>query len=98
MFTTIIYIIISAFIGYLLGRIGDYISDYWLNDPWSPHHWIYGVIIGAIAILFFQGTLELLILAFGVGVFISDLKDFWQLKFIGKDNKPINERKFWHIN
>ena len=35
---------------------------------------------------------------FGIGVFVSDLIDFWEMKFIGKDNKPINQRKFWHIN
>jgi len=95
----ILYLLVSAFVGYVIGRAGDYISDTWMNDPaWLPHHWIYGAILIIIAYFFPLAGWSGYIASFGVGVFISDLKDFWHFKFIGKDNKPINERRFWDIN
>ena len=95
----ILNLLLAAFLGYLLGRFGDYVSDYWLNDPaWLPHHWIYGAVLIMIGYFFPLAGWGVYAASFGVGVFISDLKDFWHLKFIGKDNKPINQRKFWDVN
>jgi len=96
---SIIIFLAVGFLGYVVGRIGDYISDTWMNDPaWSPHHWIYGLILVAVGSYFLYNIWGLVLISFGTGVFISDLKDFWELKVIGKDNKPIDQRKFWHIN
>jgi len=36
------------------------------------------------------------IFAFGLGHFVSDLKDFWELKFIGPDEE--GPTKFWGID
>lgn len=88
-----------TFLGYLLGRWGDYYLNFWLKDPsWAPHHWIYGFILVIIGIFYFKNNLGLPIISFGIGLFISDLKDFLDLKFIGPDNKNKNQRRFWHID
>lgn len=95
----IISFLVAGFLGYIAGRLGDYFNDVWLNDPsWTPHHWIYGFLLMAIALLFFKNSLELWIFAFGLGIFVSDLKDFLSFKLIGKENKIKGQRKFWHIN
>ena len=98
-FTDVAIMLLVAFFGYLVGRCGDYVSDYWLNDPaWAPHHWIYGLVLMIVGVFYLKSSLGLWAVFFGFGVFISDLKDFLDFKFIGKDNKPIDQRKFWHIN
>ena len=88
-----------AFVGYLIGRFSDYYLNFWVNDPaWAPHHWIYGALLILIN-LFFPGSLFWLSMTFfGIGLFISDLKDFLDLKIIGKDNKDKSTRRFWHID
>ena len=55
-----------AFIGYIIGRIGDYYAGHW--DFF--HHWIYGfifVIIGGFTNPYFC--------YFGIGLIISDMKE-----------------------
>lgn len=37
-----------------------------------------------------------MVLCFGVGLVISDLKDFWQLKFFSPDEE--GEKRFFHID
>ena len=87
-FLNILNVLAAAFLGYLLGRWGDNYLNFWLKDPaWAPHHWIYGAMLMVVALFFFKNNLELLIFYFGAGLLISDLKDFLDLKFIGKDNK-----------
>jgi hypothetical protein len=91
--------IAAAFLGYLLGRWGDYYLNFWLKDPnWTPHHWIYGLILMIVGLFLFKNNLGLWIFSFGLGLFVSDLKDFLNLKFIGKDGKEKSQRKFWHID
>ncbi len=97
--TNIIRPLLSAFLGYLIGRWGDNYLNFWLKDPaWAPHHWIYGLILMIIGFFFFKNNLELYIFFFGAGLFISDLKDFLDFKFIGKDNKKKENVRFWHID
>lgn len=96
MFTALILLI--AFAGYLLGRIGDYYLNPLLKDPaWAPHHWIYGVILMIIGLVTMENySIGLWLFSFGVGHFISDFNDFVDLKFIGSDNK--DKLKFWGID
>jgi ABC-type dipeptide/oligopeptide/nickel transport system permease subunit len=79
--------IIILFIGYLLGRIGDYYAGHW--DFF--HHWIYGVILIIPGILIHE-----YLIWFGIGLIISDLKDMLELKIFGPDEKEI--KRFWGID
>ncbi|MCX6723221.1 MAG: hypothetical protein NT094_04140 [Candidatus Staskawiczbacteria bacterium] len=91
--------LIAAFLGYLIGRFGDYHINFWIKDPpWLPHHWIYGLILIIIGIFCFKNNLQIWIFSFGAGLFVSDLKDFLDFKFFGSDGKTKETRKFWHID
>jgi hypothetical protein len=52
----------------------------------------------AVGLFFFKGNLEIWIFFLGLGFFVSDLKDFLDFKFYGKDNKNKSQRRFWHID
>ena len=96
---SIINFIVSAFLGYLIGRWGDHYFNFWIGDPsWLPHHWIYGLIIIIVGLFLFESNLGIWIFSFGIGLFISDLQDFSDLKFIGSDKKSKESRRFWHID
>lgn len=73
-----------AFIGYIIGRTGDYYAGHW--DFF--HHWIYGV--GLIILGLFT---HIYLTFFGIGLFISDIKDFYNFEVFGPDKKTI--KKFW---
>ena len=89
----------AAFLGYLVGRWADNYLNVWLNDPpWAPHHWIHGAILIIMGNFWFTYSLGLWIIFFGVGLFISDLKDFWNLKLFAPDGKTKETRRFWHID
>lgn len=89
----------AGFLGYVLGRFGDNYLNIWMGDPkWVPHHWIYGLLLMIIGFLFFNNNLELWTISFGLGLFISDLKDFWKMKIFAPDGKTKENRKFWHID
>lgn len=94
----IMIILSSAFLGYIIGRVGDYFLNPLLKDPaWAPHHWIYGVIIMIIGLIIMENhQAGLWLFSFGIGHFVSDLKDFIDLKFIGSDKK--DKVKFWGID
>jgi hypothetical protein len=95
----IINFLVAAFLGYLVGRWSDNYLNFWMKDPgWAPHHWIYGAILMIVGIFYFKNNLEIWIFSFGAGLFISDLKDFLDLKFFGADKKNKENRKFWHID
>lgn len=89
----LLIIFLLSFLGYLLGRFGHVYLNVWLRNPkFAPHHWIYGII------LIFLGLeySEILFASFGFGLFLSDLKDFLKLKFIGPDED--DKKKFWDID
>lgn len=94
----VIIILLSVFLGYLIGRVGDCYLNPWLKDPaWAPHHWIYGLIIMVIGLIIMENRqMGIWLFSFGLGHFISDLKDFIDLKFIGADNKL--KTKFWGVD
>lgn len=97
--TNIIIIFVATFLGYIIGRFGDYYLNFWLKDPsWAPHHWIYGLLLAIIGLLLLKNSLGLGTFFLGLGLFISDLKDFFDFKIIGADNKTKNTRKFWNID
>ena len=88
---TIIFILI-VFAGYALGRIGHIAGGHIK----SPHHWIYGLFLIIIGLVFFKDSLGFYIIASGFGLFISDLKDFFSLKFYGVDD--VGRKRFWGID
>jgi len=49
-----------------------------------------------IGIIYFHSGFGFPVFSFGVGHFISDLKDFLLFKFIGPDEE--GEKKFWGID
>ncbi len=91
-----------GFVGYVIGRWGDYYLNFWVGDrAWFnclPDHWIYGLILMILGLTLLKKDGGLYFFSFGTGLFISDLKDFLNLKFYGPDNKDKSQRKFWHID
>ena len=99
MLTSFIVFFALGFIGFAVGRIGDNYVNFWIGDPkWLPDHWIYGLILMVIGAWMWQSYLGFSLFAFGLGHFISDLKDFYNLKFYGPDNKERGSVRFWHID
>ncbi len=93
------YIMGAGFIGYIIGRWGDNYLNFWIGDPhWLPDHWVYGLLLMVISLFFQKEIWWLPVFSFGLGMFVSDLKDFMQLKFYGSDHKTKDQRKFWHID
>jgi len=81
-----------GFSGYLIGRWGHYqLNDWFRHHKWGVHHWIYGLVMMVYS--FFTTYFPLLILCFGIGVFVSDLKDFTEFKLIEPDKD--GKKKFW---
>ena len=57
----IILFLISAFMGYVIGRWGDNYVNFWIKDPpWAPHHWIYGALL-MVGALFLENNLRLIV-------------------------------------
>ena len=94
----IIIFLVVTFLGYTIGRWIDYINILMKDPPWLPHHWIPGVILMAIAFFYFKDIWELSIYSFGFGLFISDYKDFIELKLFARDKKTKNKWRFWNID
>jgi hypothetical protein len=88
--------LLVLFMGFAIGRIGHILGG---QIIWVPHHWIIALLI--IILPFFWRSkkyprLMTLIVYFGVGLFISDLRDFLLLKTFGLDD--VSVLKFWNIN
>ncbi|PIR72073.1 MAG: hypothetical protein COU42_02640 [Candidatus Nealsonbacteria bacterium CG10_big_fil_rev_8_21_14_0_10_36_24] len=88
----ILFYILTGFIGYTIGRIGHI---QWGHIK-SPHHWIYGLFLMFLGLIFYKNFLGLLMFYFGASFFISDFNDFLHLKFYGADEETKN--KFWGID
>jgi len=89
--TIITSILISAFIGFAIGRFGDKYGGH-LN---IPHHWIYGLFLIIVGIIYIDNWIGILFLSFGIGCFISDLDDFLHMRIWGVD--VPHKWKFWSI-
>jgi hypothetical protein len=91
---------IAGFVGFVAGRIGHYFggSDNGIFSKLNVHHWIYGLIIIVLVIIIkFKNSKY--ITAFGIGVFVSDLNDFLNFRFIGSSPADLNPIKnFWSID
>ena len=89
--------LLLAFAGYLLGRFGHAYLNVWLGNPgWAPHHWIYGALLMGLGALFRKKSWGWPVFFFGLGHFISDLKDFTELRFLAPDVEGL--KKFWGID
>ena len=88
----ILLLLIIAFAGFAIGRIGHILGGH-LN---TPDHWIYGVIAIIVGAIFYKDFWGQLLIAFGIGHTISDLKDMLNLKFYGPDE--VDVKKFWGID
>ena len=83
--------ILVVFISYSIGRVSHIYGGH-LN---TPDHWIYGALM-FLPGLFFSNIYIFLLFSFGLGFIISDLKDFFDLKFWGPDEDGV--KKFWGID
>jgi hypothetical protein len=88
----LVYYIATGFLGFAVGRIGHMYGGHLEG----PHHWIYGLLLMIPSFFFWQSMALFLLMMFGAGLFISDLKDFLELKFYGID--PPGDKRFWHID
>lgn len=79
------------FIGFAIGRLGDK----WGGNLNTPHHWIYGIILIIIGILYIDHNEGIMSISFGIGHFISDLDDFLHMRIWGVD--VPHKWKFWSI-
>lgn len=96
LFFYIITQLLLAFIGFAIGRFGDKYLGCLSVFRWTPHHWVYGLVLIIVGIIFrhsFWGTLSI---SFGLGLFISDSNDFIHMRFFGKE--PPHKWKFWSID
>jgi hypothetical protein len=93
----VVTFLLTAFLGYLIGRFGHVYLNVWTgNVNWLPHHWIYGILLIIIGIYNWPALLFKYLLFFGVGLFVSDLKDFFELKFFQPDKDE--PKRFWDID
>lgn len=89
--------IVIAFGGYVLGRFGHVYLNVWTgNSKYLPHHWIYGALLIIIGTIYLPASVAQYSLYFGIGLFISDFKDFVALKFFEPDKE--GPKKFWDID
>ncbi len=97
MIMVLMYSVLAGVAGYLVGRAAHYWLNPWLGNPaWAPHHWIYGLLMIPLGWWFGTG-LGIMLMAFGVGLFISDLADFLAGLWIGPDDATA-PRRFWGID
>jgi len=87
--------ILSLFVGYIIGRVGHVIGG---NIAWIPHHWIFGVIIMVAPLCFkkISKKVKILIILFGLGLVISDFRDFVRLETFQPEDVTIV--KFWAVD
>ena len=89
--SAILYLIIG-FAGYAMGRVGHMMGGHLK----APHHWIYGAVLVIGGVFFWSHWIGIVAVVFGIGLFISDLKDFTQGKWYGVDDP--GPKRFWGID
>lgn len=87
----LIYFLIF-FGSYAIGRVSHILGGHLK----SPHHWIYGLLLLIVGLIYMNYSWSVYAVAFGVGFIISDLKDMIDLKFYGVDDVKV--KKFWGID
>lgn len=90
-----IYSLLAGFAGFAIGRIGHIIGG---QIIWIPHHWIFGLIIIGIPLIWkkIPKNIKAIIILFGIGVFVSDFRDFLHLEIFGLDEVEVV--KFWGVD
>jgi len=88
----VLIFLLIVLVSYAIGRVGHVLGGQ-LN---TPHHWIYGVIAVIIGIIFRKYDWGKWLIAFGLGMIISDFKDMIDGKFFGPDTVKV--KKFWGID
>jgi len=83
--------------GFTFGRLGHIMGG---GIAWVPHHWIFGLIIIIVSLILIfvkkNKYLAVILLAIGIGIFVSDFNDFLLLKVWGADDVTI--LKFWALD
>ena len=88
----IFLVIFFAFVGFAIGRYGDKYFGYF-EKIWKipvPHHWMWGLLIVIVG-----GFFNYYLISFGIGLFVSDLNDFYHARFFGEE--PPHKWNFWSI-
>ena len=88
----VLIFLIIAFAVFAVGRIGHILGGH-LN---TPDHWIYGVLAIIVGAIFYRHNWGVMLIAFGIGHTVSDLRDMLNLKFYGPDEVEV--KKFWGID
>lgn len=89
--------LIILFLGYAAGRFGHKYLNVWMKNPtWAPHHWIPAVFIVLLGLMFPENPYRWYLVAFGSGLFVSDLKDFLHFRFFEPDDD--SPKRFWGID
>jgi len=86
---------LASFAGFGIGRFGHIIGG---SIWWIPHHWILGLLVIIIPLFIkrISWPIKIIIILFGLGIFISDLNDFLAFRIIGADNVEVV--KFWGVD
>lgn len=82
--------VVALLAGFTAGRIGHIFGG---QIMWIPHHWIFGllvVFVGVVCVFIKKIKYLGIILVFvGLGIFVSDFKDFLQMRIWEPDDAPI---------
>jgi len=84
--------IAAAFISYCLGRLGHVFGGQ-IN---GPHHWLYGIPMIIVGIIFWKSIWGKILVAAGIGCMISDFNDMIQFKIYGVDDVEV--KRFWGLD
>lgn len=82
---------VGILVGFVVGRLGDR----WGGNINAPHHWIYGIALVFIGVVYVGTLIGALLFYLGVGHFVSDLEDFLHMRVWGAD-KP-HKWRFWSL-
>ena len=88
----LIEILISIFLGFIIGRLGDYLAGHWNFF----HHWVYGVILIIFGIIYRTNYVFLYFGGFGLGLLVSDFEDLLAFRIYGPDKKKT--KRFWSFD
>lgn len=84
-FKKLFALIFFALAGYLIGRWSHaYLNDL-VGNPAAPHHWIYGALLMILGIALRKRMIGKLMFTFGLGLFASDLIDFFHFRLLSPD-------------
>jgi hypothetical protein len=100
----LIFRMLVAFLGYLIGRLGYFINPYLVNiipTPiwnWIPHHWVLALILLFFSMIHkpkvkWKEEMDYL-MWFSIGLLVSDGLDFLNLKLFGSSVADLLPQHF----